>query len=768
MTNFHRIGSATARFEDEQLVRGAGSFLDDVLVDGALHAVFVRSTHAHAEIKQIDASPALIAPGVVGVFTARDADVARLFPLECLVDVPSRDGRPMARPPRLPLARDRVRHAGEPIAMVVAADMPRAEDAAEQVLIEYAPLPAVVSVTAATRNDAPTLWQEAPGNISFDYRVGDAEAVAQAFARAERIVSLSYPISRVTAFPLETRGAIGIWHESTQRYELVCGHQKPHQLKAELARQLGVSDDQVHVVVPSDVGGGFGLKGGNFPEYALLLAAARRLNRPVRWRASRSEAFLSDDHGRDSHQTVRLALDGDGRFLALEFDSLANLGAYLAGHGPTPAIGNLGGLSGMYRIPALAARVRGVFTNTQPLSPYRGAGRPEATYAIERLVELAAIERDEDSVSLRRRNLIPSDAMPYETGFIFTYDSGDFEAVLDTGLAEADFDGFPGRRAASALEGKYRGIGIACAIEQAGQIREETAQISLGADGSVELRSGTVSNGQGHGTAFRQLVGEILPIDVSNMVLVQGDTDRIKHGVGTYGSRSMSVGGAAVEAVCRKIIEQAQRRAADELEVSELDVELHEGQFRILGTDRNIGFSEIVSLSGGLQASAVWEPAAPTFPNGVHLCEVEIDPETGQLEIVRYTVVDDVGRVVNPLLVEGQIHGGVAQGVGQALGEQIMFDEASGQLLTVSALDYSLPRADMMPFLSVTDRGTPARANPLGIKGVGEAGTVGSLVAVINAAVDALSPLGVRHLDMPLTPHALWKAISAARTDSGW
>ncbi|MBO6538031.1 MAG: xanthine dehydrogenase family protein [Rhizobiaceae bacterium] len=760
----YKLGAGIRRVEDERLVRGAGTYLDDIHAEGALRAVFVRSPHAHAAIERIDTQAASMAAGVVDVVTYRDVDSAGLLPLECLVEVPSHDSRPMARPPRLPLARDRVRHVGEPVAMIVAVDRLRGEDAAEEVIVDYAPLPAVTAVEAAVGQGALALWQEAPGNLCFDYRVGDAGGVDRAMAAADRVVSLAYPISRVTAFPLETRGAIAFWHEETERYEIVCGHQKPHQLKRELARQLGVEEDRVRVVVPADVGGGFGLKGGNFPEYALLLLAARRLKRPVRWSASRSEAFLSDDHGRDSHQKVRLALDAEGHFLALDFDCLANLGAYLAGHGPTPAIGNLGGLSGMYRIPAIAARVRGIFTNTQPLSPYRGAGRPEATYAIERLVDIAAAERGEDPVALRRRNLIPAGAMPYDTGFLFTYDSGDFEAVLDMAVANADFAGFPARRRASAAEGKLRGIGIACAIEQAGQIREETARIELGADGSVELYSGTVSNGQGHATAFRQLVGELLPIDVSAMVLVQGDTDRIAQGTGTYGSRSLSVGGAAAEAACRSILDQARRLAADELEVSEIDIQIEEGRFRIAGTDRSIGFSEIVQASGGLRASSVWQPAAPTFPNGVHVCELEIDPETGGLEVLRYTVVDDVGRVVNPLLVAGQIHGGVAQGLGQALGEQIFFDAESAQLLTTTPMDYFLPRAATMPSLSVTDRGTPARTNPLGIKGVGEAGTVGSLVAVVNAAVDALAPLGIRHLDMPLTPMLLWDVIRAARS----
>lgn len=765
MTLNYKMGADSRRVEDERLVRGAGVFLDDMHTAGALRAIFVRSPHAHADIEQLDTDAALAARGVVGVFTARDADVARLLPLECQVDVPSHGGEPMARPPRRPLARERVRHVGEPVAMIVADDRLSAEDAAEAVIVDYAPLPAVTAVVAATAQDAPTLWTQAQGNVCFDYRVGDADAVARAMAAASQVVSLTYPVSRVTAFPMETRSAIASWHAERGRYEIICGHQKPHQLKRELARQLGVEEDRVRVVVPLDVGGGFGLKGGNFPEYALLLVAARRLKRTVRWTASRSEAFLSDDHGRDSHQTVRLALDADGRFLALEYDSVANLGAYLAGHGPTPAIGNLGGLSGMYRIPAIAARVRGVFTNTQPLSPYRGAGRPEAIYAVERLLELAAAERSDDSIALRRRNLIPASAIPYDTGFLFTYDSGDFEAVLDAALAEADFDGHAARRLASSRDGKLRGIGIACAIEQAGQVRGETARLELGADGSVELLSGTVSNGQGHATAFRQIVGELLPIDVSAMVLVQGDTDRIAQGAGSYGSRSLSVGGAAVEVACRSIIEQARQLAADELEASELDIVLDGERFGIAGTDRSISFSDIVKASGGLHASTVWQPTAPSFPNGVHVCELEIDPETGEVEVLRYTVVDDVGRVVNPLLVEGQIHGGVAQGLSQALGEQIAFDDDSGQLLTTSPMDYFLPRAATMPFLSVTERGTPARTNPLGIKGVGEAGTVGSLVAVVNAAVNALAPLGIRHLDMPLTPMSLWEVIKEARSD---
>ena len=769
------LGAALLRREDGRLLTGRGLYTEDIPAAGMLFGAVARSPHAHARIVGIDAAEARRQPGVEAVLTAADLDDLGIGPLPCQIRHERRPGLPLVVPYRGALARDKVVHVGDPVAFVVARSSLAARDAAEAVRVKYDPLPAVAEPTAALSCAASAIWPGAPDNVSFVFSVGREAETEAALASADRVVRLDMRIPRVAAMPLETRGGLGLYDPATGRFTLWCGHQKPSLLRDELAGILGVAATDVVVRVP-DVGGGFGLKGSTFPEFVLVLVAARLTGRPVRWIATRSESFETDDHAREMAATVDLGLDRDGRFLALRYRSVANLGGYLSSFGPHSSTNNLGGLSGVYRIPAIHAAVTGVFTNTAPTGPYRGAGRPEATYALERTIDVAAAELGVDPVELRRRNLIGPEEMPYRTGFVFTYDTGAFARGMDRALALADRDGFEARRAAARSRGRLRGIGVANAIEQAGAFMPESAEIAIAADGAVTLLSGTVSNGQGHETAFEQLLTELLGPLPGPFRLVQGDTARIPEGVGTFGSRSLSVGGAAAGMAAAAILGKARAIAAHLLEVDAADLvpDPAAGGFTIVGTDRRIGLAEIAraahdaaalpdGVEPGLSASALFVPPAPTFPNGTHVCEVEVDPETGRVELVSYVVVDDAGTVVNPILLAGQIHGGLAQGIGEVLSEAIAYDRDSGQLLTGSFMDYGMPRADELVSFVHADNGVPSTTNPLGIKGAGEAGTVGALACVSNAILDALSVAGIRHMDMPFTPARVWEALARAR-----
>lgn len=767
-----RFGSPQTRSEDHRLVTGKGRFVADIDIAGAAWAVFVRSTHAHARIGAIDSMAARSMEGVLDVVTAAETRAAALGVLDCRFPQQRRPGEPMIVPRRPLLAEDVAPHLGTPIAMVVARTAHQALDAAEAVAIDYELLASVTDVRAAIAPDAPAIWPEAPDNISYEYELGNAAAVDEAFTGAAHVATLAYRISRVSAAAIEPRAAIGAFDASTGGYTLHCQSQKPFMLRRELAKILGVAENEVRVIVP-DVGGGFGMKGANFPEYALLLFAARRLGRPVRWTATRSEAFLSDDQARDNDTCASLALDADGRFLALRVRTLANLGAWLSNFGPNSSTNNLGGLTGVYRIGAVHSHVTGVFTNTPPIGTYRGAGRPEATFAIERLIDLAAFETGRDKVALRRLNLIPDGSFPADTGFLFKYDTGAFEQGMKTAAELADIAGFASRRRESRSRGRLRGLGFVNAIEQAGGSFEETAELHIDRDGGLTLAVGTISNGQGHETAYAQILDEVLGALPGPLRLVQGDTAALRHGVGTFGSRSMVAGGAASAMAAKRIIEKARLIAAHALEADSGDVAFAEGLFAVAGTDRSLSLKEIAALAyevrrlppglePGLTERAVYVPTAPTFPNSVHVCEVEVDPTTGETDILRYSVVDDVGRVVNPLLLEGQMHGGIMQGLGQALLEEIRYDPSDGQLVTGSFMDYGMPRADGMPAPAIGENNVPSTSNPLGLKGAGEAGTVGALPVVVNAVVDALSVFGIRHLDMPLTPARIWRAVCEA------
>jgi carbon-monoxide dehydrogenase large subunit len=772
------MGQSVRRLEDPRLVQGLGRYSDDVNLPRQAHAVVVRSPHAHARIRGIGSADALRAPGVLAVLTGTDLAADGLGNLPSDGSRKRRDGSPAFPTPRPALARERVRHVGDPVALVVAETPEAAADGAELVAVDYESLPAVVGAVRATSGAAPAVWDEAPDNVAFVWEAGSRDTVARGFAAAAHVTRLDFVVSRVAALPLEPRGAVGEFDRRSGRYTLHTGIQAPHGLRTLLAEQiLRVPHSQVRVVT-GEVGGSFGMRSGIYPELVLVLWAAKRLGRPVKWTASRREGFVSDEPGRDNVTSVELALDADGRFLALRVNTRVDVGAYLTQRSAGPATNNVGGVAGVYTTPAIHLQTSGVFTNTTPTGPYRGAGRPEATYAIERVIDVAARELGVDPVELRRKNLIPPSAMPFKTGLVFTYDCGDFARVMDLALAQADHAGFERRRAEARGRGKLLGVGLANPIEVAGgpytALNPDTAELQVNADGSVSLFAGSTSMGQGNETAFAQIVSDRLGLPPALIQVFWGDSDALGAGRGNGGSGALTVGGSAVLRATEKIVERGRRIAAHLLEASADDVALRDGRFVVAGTDRGLAWSQVAraayqprqlppGLEPGFSETAAFAPPAVTFPNGCHVCEVEIDAETGAVRVTRYGVVDDVGRVINPMLVKGQIHGGVVQGLGQGLAEVLAYDDA-GQVLSGSLMDYAIPRADELPLFEVDSYEVPTRVNPLGAKGVGEAGTVGALPALLNAVNDALAPLGVRHLDMPVTPERVWRAIRSAAT----
>lgn len=775
---FGDSGGRTGRLEDVRLLTGRGRFTDDLRPSAAAVAYVLRSPHAHAEIRAIDLEAALALPGVLAILTGADVLADGLGAIPCVSRPRSADGhvQDIIEPPHLALATDRVRFTGDAVALIVAETLAQAKDAAERIEIDYAPLPAVTDTAGAGDAAAPQLWPQAPGNRSFTYEIGDPAAADAAMAQASHVTRQRLVISRVSANPMEPRNAIGAYDATSGRYTLTTGHQTPHQMRSVLAKFIfKVGEDKMRVISP-DVGGGFGLKGGLFREQILVLWAARRLGRPVAWQADRSESLLSDDHARDNVVDVELGLNADGKFLALRVHSLASLGAYVALRGAHPPTNNLGSLSGVYVLPAIYAKAEGLFSNTAPTSSYRGAGRPEATYMLERIIDIAAAEMGLDRLEIRRRNVIPAAAMPYDTGFLFTYDTGDFARNMTLAADAADWQGFPARRAAAKAAGKLRGIGIANCIEQAGGPYgapwEEYADLRFQPDRTIEILVGTMSNGQGHETVFADLLAAKFGIARERLRLVQGDTDKVKMGRGSFGSRSMMTAGSAVSLVGDATLAKMARIAAHKLGVAAADMRFADGRFAARGTNRTLTFDEAVAaaneadlpadLAGGLDGGAIFKPPEPSYPNGCHVCEIEIDPESGTLEILNYVVADDVGTVLNHGMVVGQVLGGVAQGIGQALMEQVSYDADSGQLLTGSFTDYAMPRASNVPRLAVLANVVPSTTNPLGVKGAGEAGVIGAIPAVIGAVVDALAPYGVTHLDMPATPEKIWKLIARA------
>jgi len=776
------IGQSVRRVEDPRLVQGFGRYSDDVTLPHQAYAVIVRSPHAHAGIRGIDAAAARRAPGVLAVLTGADLAEDGVGHLPTDPNRKRRDGTAAFTTPRPALVRDRVRHVGDPVAVVVAETRAEAVDAAALLSVDYDPRPAVAATVEATRPGAPAVWDDAPDNVAFVWEAGAADAVARAFEGAAHVTKLDFLVTRVAAAPLEPRAAVGEYDRRTGRYTLHTGVQMPHGVRTQLAEQIFRVPHSRLRVVSGDVGGSFGMRNGVYPELVIVLWAARRLGRPVKWTSERREGLVSDEHGRDNVSTVELALDANGVFLALRVTTMVNIGAYLTPRSAGSATNNVGGVAGVYTTPAIHVRTTGVYTNMTPTGPYRGAGRPEATYAIERVIDVAAHELGVEPIELRRRNLIPPTAMPFKTGLVFTYDCGDFGHGLDLALARADHPGFARRRVEARARGKLRGLGIAHAIEVAGgpytAVNPDTAELRVNADGSVSLLAGSTSMGQGNETAFTQIVSDRLGVPPERIHVRWGDSDALGAGRGNGGSGALSVGGSAIVRATEKIIERGRRIAAHLREAAIDDIVFRDGRFIVAGTDQGVGLVSVAraayqprQLPAGMEAgfteTASFMPPAVTFPNGCHVCEVEIDPDTGMVTIVRHTVVDDVGRMVNPMLVKGQIHGGVAQGLGQGLFELLAYDPVAGQLLAGSFMDYAVPRAADVPTFEVDSYEVPTRVNPLGAKGVGEAGTVGALPALMNAVNDALAPLGVRHLDMPVTPERVWGAIREASRSAG-
>jgi carbon-monoxide dehydrogenase large subunit len=766
------IGQPIKRFEDVRLVRGGGRYQDDVKVPGQTYAVLVRSMHAHARIRSIDTAAARRAPGVVAVFTGDDLG-DDLGTMQMTLKRKRPDGSPMFSRPHRGLTRDRVRFVGDPVAMVVAETLAQAEDGAELVDIDYEPLPSVTS-TADAVGGAP-VWDECPDNVSNVYETGDRAAADAAVAGAHRVFRRRYTITRVHAQYMEARGTLGVWDPGEERYTLYADVQYPHRVRNALATNiLKVPEHQVRVIA-GDVGGGFGTKGWQYPEHRLVLWAARKLGRPVKWACERREAIPADEHARDNVTDAELALDAEGRFVGLRVRTLANVGAYVSSDRNLLAtFSNVVTLVGVYRIPAAHVEVRSVMTNTNSTAPYRGAGRPEATYVIERLIDEAARELGADPVELRRKNLIPSSAMPYKTPLGATYDCGDFEKSMDDAVKLADVAGFPARREASKARGMLRGLAVVNPIEQAAGPQPEFAEIRFSPSGTATVLMGTKNQGQGHETTFKQVLHERLGLDPKDVKYIDGDTDRVAFGMGSMGSRSTVIGGTALWTAADKVIAKGKKIAARLLEAAEGDIVFSDARFAVTGTDRGVTLREVAraafqpaqlppGLEPGLYETGTFVPKQATWPNGCHICEVEVDPATGAVTLVNYTVVDDVGTVINPVTLKGQIHGGIAQGVGQALMEQVVYDPESGQLLTASFMDYAMPRADDFCDMHIESNPVPTKLNPIGAKGAGEAGTVGALPAVVNAVVDALAPLGVRHLDMPASGERVWRAIQEAR-----
>jgi carbon-monoxide dehydrogenase large subunit len=762
------------RVEDVRLVQGAGRYLDDVKLDRMAAAIMVRSPHAHARIKGIDTKAAEKAPGVLLVLTANDVESAGVEPMACLVPIKNRDGSDRADPKHVVLVSDTVKHVGDSVAMVVAETVDQARDAVELIEVDYEILPAITDLAHALDPDAPKAWPELGSNLCFDWESGDRQATEAAFAKAARKVKLRLVNNRLVVNSMEPRGAVGDYDRKDERYTLYCSTQGSHLHQKLIAAQLGIDKSKLRVVTP-DVGGGFGMKIFMYSEYPLVLMAAKRLGRPVKWVADRSDAFVSDTQGRDNLTEAELALDKDGRFLAVRHTTLANMGAYLSTFAPfIPTTAGTRILPTVYSAPVVYTQIKGVFTNTTPVDAYRGAGRPENVYLLERLVDVAAAELGLPREEIRRRNFIPESAMPYSMPLGQTIDSGNFARNLEDALKKADWAGFPARRAEAAKRGKLRGIGIAYYLEVCSGGDDETTEVRFEPSGDVTVLIGTQSNGQGHQTAYAQIVAEKLGVPFESIRVVQGDTDVVATGNGTGGSRSIPVGGSAVLVAVEAVLEKAKALAAHRLEAAPRDLEFVDGSFRIVGTDRRIGLVELAKIARdpgalpegmepGLDQSGNFAPPSNTFPNGCHICEVEVDRETGAVEIKRFLAVDDFGKLLNPMMAAGQVHGGVAQGVGQALLEHSIYDPGSGQLITGSFMDYAMPRADDLSAVEFNYNEFPCTTNPIGAKGAGEAGCLGAPPAVISAICDALKDYGVKHIDMPATPQSIWRAMNDAK-----
>jgi carbon-monoxide dehydrogenase large subunit len=764
------LSQSVRRVEDPRLLKGEGRYTDDIAMPGQAHGVVLRSPHAHARITALDTAEARGLPGVLAVVTGADMRAAGLGDVPCVIPLKNKDGSPRSETPRLALAEGVVRHVGDPVAFIVAETPQQARDAAEAVVVEYDMLPAVTDLAVAHEPGQPEIWASAPGNICFDWEAGDKAKTDAAFARAKHVTRLTVVNNRVVVASMEARAAVAAWQDG--HLTLHTNTQGSWLLKNLIsANVFRIPAEQVRVITP-DVGGGFGMKLYLYAEHVMVAFAARLIGRPVKWASERTEAFLSDTHGRDNITLGELALDADGKFLALRTRNYANMGAYLSTFAPfIPTGAGTKVLASVYGFEAIHANVLGVITNTVPVDAYRGAGRPESNYLVERLIDTAAKEMGLDRIALRRRNMVAQSAMPFVTAMGQRYDSGDFAQLMDAALAKIDWDGFPARRAEAERRGKKRGIGLAYYLEATGGGPTENAKVVFAEDGMVDVYVGTQSTGQGHETAYAMLTSHELGIPIEAIRIQQGDSESLPSGGGTGGARSLYSEGQAILVTTASVIEKGKQAAAEHLETSVSDIEFTpaSGRFDVAGTDRGVGILDLAQAqrkraAAGLEVTLLdaMETAkieAHTFPNGCHVAEVEVDPDTGVVSVPRYIVVDDVGHALNPLIVRGQVHGGVAQGLGQALMERTSYDQGSGQLLSASFMDYALPRATDLPDIDVDLIEVTCETNPLGVKGAGEAGAVGSPPAAINALVDAL---GGRVVDMPATPEVVWKAMHAA------
>jgi carbon-monoxide dehydrogenase large subunit len=783
---FEGIGASVRRKEDARFLSGRGHYTDDINRPGQLYAYVKRSDRPHAKIDSIDTAAAAKAPGVVAVFTGPDMAADSIGGLPCGWQIHNKDGSPMAEPPHPVIAVGKVRHVGDPVAVVIAETKQQAKDAAELLSIDYTDLPAVATMAAALAPGAATVHDDVAGNVCYDWHIGDKSVVDGVFANAHKVVRLDLTNNRLIPNAMEPRAAIGDYDVNSGEYTLYTTSQNPHVIRLLMgAFVLHIPENKLRVVAP-DVGGGFGSKIYHYAEEAIVTWASAKVHRPVKWTAERTESFMSDAHGRDHVSTAEMAIDAQGTFLGLRVSTQANMGAYLSTFAPcVPTYLYATLLAGTYKTPVIYCEVKAVFTNTVPVDAYRGAGRPEATFLLERLVDAVAYDTGIDRVEIRRRNFIPADAFPYQTPVALQYDSGDYQTTLAVALKNADWAGFEARRTAAKAHGKLRGIGIstyleACGIAPSAVVGSlgaraglyEVANIRVHPTGSVTVFTGTHSHGQGHETTLAQLVVEQLGVPLDQVEVVHGDTSKIPFGMGTYGSRSLAVGGSAMVKAMDKIIAKGKKIAAHLMEASVDDIEFANNTFTVAGTDKSKSLTDISlaayvphnypieELEPGLEETAFYDPKNFTFPGGCHIAEVEIEPDTGMVHIVNFTAVDDVGRVVNPMIVEGQVQGGIAQGIGQALLEAAVYDD-SGQLTSGSMMDYTMPRADNLPNIHVATENTMCTHNPLGSKGCGEVGAIGSPPAVINAIVDALKDYGVRHMNMPATSGKIWSIINA-------
>ncbi|MEP6996759.1 MAG: xanthine dehydrogenase family protein molybdopterin-binding subunit [Betaproteobacteria bacterium] len=784
-SDLNSVGQSVRRKEDYRFLTGTGQFTDDINPQHHTHAYFLRSPHAHARIRSIDTAKAKAAPGVIAVCTGDDLTGVNGLPCGWLIT--GTDGQPMKEPPHPILAQGKVRYVGDGVALVVAETPDQAKDAAEMIAVDYEVLPAVVNPVDALKKNAPAIHEGAPGNKCYTWALGDKTATDAAFASAAHVTKLDLVNNRLIPNAIEPRAAVASYSRADDSYTLYVTSQNPHVERLLMtAFVLGLPETKVRVIAP-DVGGGFGSKIYLYPEETALVWVSKRVNRPIKWTAERSESFLSDAHGRDHVTHAELALDKDGKFLGMRVQTTAAMGAYLSTFAsciPTILYATL--LAGQYTTPAIWCEVTAVFTNTAPVDAYRGAGRPEATYVVERIVHAAAVEMGVAQDEIRRRNFIRK--FPYQTPVALLYDIGDYDACLDEAMKIADTKGFAARKAEAAGRGKLRGLGYASYIEACGIAPSniagalgaraglfEVGQVRVNPTGGVTVFTGSHSHGQGHETTFSQIVASRLGIPIENVEIVHGDTGRVPFGMGTYGSRSLAVGGTAIVKALDKVIAKGRKIAAHLLEAAEADIEFGDGKFSVAGTDRSKTFGEVAlsayvphnypldKLEPGLDETAFYDPTNFTFPAGTHICEVEVDPDTGVVEVVNFSACDDFGNIINPMIVEGQVHGGLAQGIGQALLEQCVYDRESGQLLTGSYMDYAMPRSDDLPSFNVATKVTPCTHNPLGAKGCGEAGAIGAPAALMNAVHDALSAAGVKYIDMPATPHRVWNALQSAQ-----